>query len=307
MVRQLMTFARKEEVASGYLDVCRALDAVMPLLERSVGDGVTLMTECFAGPAWVGLTPQSFDQVLLNLCINARDAMSAGGTLRISALDPTPDTVVIRVSDTGSGMTPTVIARAFEPFFTTKAHGVGTGLGLASVYGIVSRAGGTVALDSTEGKGTTVSVTLPRVAQLREEPPVTHRSDEVVSPSPVIEQRRQKNHVLLVDDDDDLRSSTAIRMREFGWEVSEAGDGADAIAVLAEKGVSFDVVITDVMMPRVDGIGLSEFMATHWPRLPVVAVTALPVSGLSGVAATLTKPVDFAQLVSVVSEILDGQ
>ncbi len=307
MVRQLMTFARQQETESGLLDVCSALEAVMPLLERSVGNSVTVMVECFAGPAWVRLAPQAFDQVLLNLCINARDAVNEGGTLRISVFGPTPDTVVLRVTDNGAGMTPAVLARAFEPFFTTKAHGVGTGLGLASVYGIVSRAGGTVALDSTVGEGTTVSVTLPRLTGPNTEPP-TIRGDHVARSTPPANSRTEVSlHVLLVDDDGDLRTSTAVRLREFGWQVSEAVDGADAMTVLSTLGESIDVVVTDVMMPRVDGIGLSEYVATHWPRVPVVVVTALPVSGLHGVAATLTKPVDVAHLVSVVGEVIDGR
>jgi PAS domain S-box-containing protein len=307
MVRHLMTFARQEETESGLLDVCSALEAVTPLLERSVGNSVTVMVECFADSAWVRLAPQAFDQVLLNLCINARDALSEGGTLLISVLGPTPDTVVIRVTDNGAGMTPSVLARAFEPFFTTKAHGVGTGLGLASVYGIVSRAGGTVALDSSVGEGTTVSVTLPRLTGPNTEPPNIRKEHAARSTSPADSRTEDSLHVLLVDDDDDLRTSTAVRLRELGWQVSEAVDGADAMSALSAIGESVDVVVTDVMMPRVDGIGLSEFVATHWPRLPVVVVTALPVSGLHGVAATLTKPVDVAHLVSVVGEVINGR
>ena len=307
MVRQLMTFARQQDTESGLLDVCSALEAVMPLLERSVGNDVTVMVECFAGPAWVRLAPQAFDQVLLNLCINARDALSERGTLRISVLGPTPDAVVIRVTDNGAGMTPAVLARAFEPFFTTKAHGVGTGLGLASVYGIVSRAGGTVALDSAVGRGTTVSVTLPRVAGPNAGFSNSPGAEQAGSTPPGESRPEGSLHVLLVDDDGDLRTSTAVRLREFGWEVSEAVDGADAMTVLSTKGESIDVVVTDVMMPRVDGIGLSEYVATHWPRLPVVAVTALPVADLPGAVATLTKPVDFAQLVSVVVEVTRGR
>jgi CheY-like chemotaxis protein len=208
--------------------------------------------------------------MLLNLAINARDAMPSGGRLTIAtanvdtvpahlATELTPGQyVAISVSDTGTGMSPQVLARAFEPFFTTKELGKGTGLGLAQLYGFARQSGGTARIDSREGEGTTVTIYLPRTHQQIAAAPAELTE---IRPAPA-------TRVLVVDDDDDVRSVAHAIVEELGYQVVAAASGQEALQRLAEE--PFTLLLTDVAMPGMSGVELARRVREAYPDLLIV-------------------------------------
>ena len=256
LTRQLLMFSRREVVHPEVLDVGALVRDLESLLSRSLGELVELEIACEDDLPPVLADRSRLEQVLVNLAVNARDAMPHGGTLGI-AVARHGDGIEVRVADEGIGMEPDVADRAFEPFFTTKAAGEGTGLGLATVHGIVTDSGGDIAIDSEPDRGTVVRFTLPaareRIAPADPEQPL--------EPAAAGSAR-----VLVVEDQDPVRRQAVRMLERHGYTVREASSGQVALA----EWEPVDVVLTDVVMPGMTGHELAQRVATIAPGLPVV-------------------------------------
>ena len=273
LTRQLLVFGRKEVRTPGLLDVNEVVTGVERLLMRVLGSSVRIELRRDVEYAPVVADAGQLEQVLVNLAINARDAMLRGGTLTIrtgettldvgsaATLDVLPGTyVTIDVEDTGTGMDEATRIRAFEPFFTTKGPTQGAGLGLAMVYGIVRQSGGAISLHSSPGEGTHVRIHLPR--------------GEASAPASLpAEERDSRGLVLLVEDEPRVRAQARRLLQRSGFEVIEASDGAEGKRLFAERQGDIDVVVTDVMMPISGGIEMVATMRAVQPGLPVVYVS----------------------------------
>ena len=274
LTRSLLAFSRRSSVSIRSLDVSRAIAEVEELLRPLMPSSIRFEVDVKHGVERIGADPTQLQQVIVNLAVNARDAMPDGGRLLITArnrqLDPAladqlsapkPGAYVeIAVADSGVGIEAAVRSRIFEPFFTTKAQGKGTGLGLATVYGIVQQSAGTIAVESEPGRGTTFRVWLPCSGSpsLAEE-----RAD-----ARGVESGRER--VLLVEDEDAVRRWIARTLRERGYTVLEARDGVEALAVAESHGFGFDVLATDVDMPHLSGTELARRLTLRRPELPVL-------------------------------------
>ncbi|MDA8295396.1 MAG: PAS domain S-box protein [Actinomycetota bacterium] len=302
LTRQLLTFARRDPANPVVLEVNDAVRSVASMFSRTLGPSVELALELDPHPLTALLDRQQFDQVLVNLMINARDAMAGGGRLVItSALEREPaagdaEWVVLSVTDTGAGMSEEVKARAFEPFFTTKPRGEGTGLGLAAVYGIVNRSGGTVLLTSSSGAGTTVTVRLPLTRA-------------VGAPARTVEARagrgRPGESVLVVEDDATLREATARIIAAAGFDVALAADGEEALA-LVERREDIGIVLTDVIMPKMRGDELAAALRARRPGVKVVMMTGHDADKVASTERLLFKPVPEHELLGALREELDA-
>uniref|UniRef100_UPI0019D48E5F ATP-binding protein n=1 Tax=Steroidobacter cummioxidans TaxID=1803913 RepID=UPI0019D48E5F len=284
---------------------------------RDRPEGITVQSRLSAGVGQVSVDPNQMESALLNLAVNARDAMSGTGTLTISTdlvtisedealrlgeLQAGPH-AVISVSDTGVGMSSEVIARAFDPFFTTKPMGQGTGLGLSQVFGFVKQSGGTVKLLSEVGEGTTVKVYLPRV-----DTPLVTRSDRSGDDAP----RGNVNEtVLVVEDEQDVRSYSIECLQELGFSVLHSSDGPSALEMIAAH-PEIRLLFTDVGLPHMNGRELAEKARRMRPELPVLFTTGYAQDAmfqqgkLDPNAELLTKPFNRAQLAARVRHLLDA-
>jgi nitrogen-specific signal transduction histidine kinase/ActR/RegA family two-component response regulator len=275
LTRQLLAFSRKQILQPRELDLNAVVRGVMPMLGRLIGEDIAVVTHLAPRLGAVTADPAQLEQVLVNLAVNARDAMPEGGTLGIETADVALDAaacerrdgpvapgayVRLAVRDTGAGMDEATRARAFEPFFTTKAPGKGTGLGLATVYGIVRQSGGCVTVSSAPGAGTTVVVELPRTSAPE---PARPAAD---APAP----GRGTGTVLLVEDDATVRQFVRRVLEWQGYAVLEAAHGPDALRVAAEHGGRIDLVLTDVVMPGMSGRALAEALTASRPGLRVL-------------------------------------
>jgi PAS domain S-box-containing protein len=257
LTHQLLAFARRDVVKPRVLDLNQVIERVEQLLARTLGEHVELSADLASGLGPVLADPGQLEQVLLNLAVNARDAMPAGGKLIISTMRTNVDAelaasrvglapgwyISLRVSDTGTGMPQAVIDRAFEPFFTTKAKGEGTGLGLATVYGIITQAGGYVQIYSEAGLGTTFTILLPESIQ-----PV-----QPSAPERTAAQGGAGETVLVIEDEQAMRELTRRILARNGYKVITAVDGFDAIEIAARHPLDIDVLLTDVVMPHMLG------------------------------------------------------
>lgn len=268
LVRQLLAFARREALQPIMVDPAALLGQIEALARHAVGPGVTCVLDAEKGVWPVLVDPQRMEMALLNLAVNARDAMPDGGMLTIAAANITEggDHVAISVADTGIGMSAEVLARATEPFFTTKPPGKGTGLGLPSIRGFVEQSGGELLIASRPGAGTVVTIRLPRAEDRRARE--THAPSRVAPSEPLHTGRT----VLLADDDEQGRPVTAALLREMGFAVIEASD-ADTALGLARLTPRFDVLVTDVIMPGGDGPSLAAALRAQRPGLPVLFIT----------------------------------
>ena len=270
LTSQLLAFSRRQRLSPVALDINAVIYGMRDLLVRSIGPQVEIGTE-LQEDVWPALAdPTQLEVMLLNLAINARDAMTNGGQIVISTrnMDQLPEQlageleageyVCISVADNGPGMPPDVLAHAFEPFFTTKAHGKGTGLGLAQLYGFAKQSGGAARIKSEIGHGTAVSIYLPR----------THEkvAEETLSRGGGKPLRRAK--ILVLDDDDDVRTVTRDSIKELGYEVVALGDPREALDRLAKE--SFDLLITDVAMPGMTGVEVARHVRADGSALPIV-------------------------------------
>jgi PAS domain S-box-containing protein len=279
LTSRLLTFARRRQLEPQLIALNDRMIGMVELLRRSIGEQVMLTTS-LASDLWtVEADPSEVENAVLNLAINARDAMPRGGTLVIETANcrldgdemkelAAGDFVRISVSDTGTGMTPEVLARAFEPFFTTKEPGRGTGLGLPTIYGFAKLSGGTVTIYSEVGKGTTVNIYLPRAGE-----PGAAR--DAPGGGPLLSSRGEK--VLLVEDSPEVRAVTRERLEQLGYRVVEAPDGHAAIKALEESGRTFDLVFSDVVMPGgLTGFDVAKWVASHAPSVRVLLTSGYP-------------------------------
>jgi PAS domain S-box-containing protein len=290
---RLLTFARRQRLETQSLNLNEFVLGLIELLRRTIGAPIDLSTS-LAPDLWPTMAdPGQVESAVLNLVLNARDAMPSGGRLVIETFNATVDAgdevsdagmaagdyVVLSVADTGHGMPPEVRARAFEPFFTTKGAGKGSGLGLATIYGFARQSGGNVTIYSEAGKGTTVNLYLPRAGRKTEE--------EAPAVKPGVDAGRGET-VLIVEDDDRVRRLTATRLKELGYRVLEANHGAAALAVLAET-PGVEIVFSDLVMPGgMSGFDLARRVRESHPQVHVILT--------SGYSAELMNQADIAQL-----------
>ena len=306
LVRRLLDFSRPQPGRPEVLDLNANLTDGAKLLWRIIGEHIRVDVVCAVAPARVRIDPTHFEQVLLNLSLNARDAMPAGGVLTIrTEAGPSADrpSVVLVVTDTGLGMSEEVRGRVFEPFFTTKEPGQGTGLGLAMVHAIVRQAGGEISIASRPGAGTEVRVVLPVVV------------GEPASLPAVSEPRLRggSSTVLLVEDEQGPRAAIHASIASLGYQVLEAVDGPDALAIADQHPGSIDLLVSDVVMPGMSGFELAQTFSERRPSARVLlmsgyaahqALDALETGEVG--ARVLAKPFTLLQLDRMLSEVLDS-
>jgi PAS domain S-box-containing protein len=317
LTHQLLAFGRRELVRPQVLDLNAVVAEVEQLLRRSIGEHVQLITSLAEGLWRTVADPGQVEQVVVNLAINARDAMRSGGTLSIDTANLDLDEeyvaqqprlavgpyVRLRVSDTGEGMPEEVSQHAWEPFFTTKAKGEGTGLGLATVYGIITQAGGDVRLHSVPGTGTTISVLLPATEAplATPAPPAAPRSRTV-----------RGGTVLVVEDEDALREVACRIMSRHGYQVLQAASGREALDIAESHPERIDLLLTDVIMPGMLGKEVSERVTAIRPETRVLFMSgyAQPVLASQGTldeaVVLVEKPFSETNLMDKVLEVLDG-
>jgi len=256
LVRQLLAFSRKQVMQPKVLELNGVLSAMEKLLQTVVGKKNALLFRLDEGLPSIKADASQLEQVVLNLALNARDAMPSGGTLvletglarsAVAGELPPGDHVLLKVTDSGTGMDPAVLSRIFEPFFTTKEEGKGTGLGLATVQDIVSKSGGQIRVKSAPGEGTSFTIFLPAIPAAPEERPQA----EAVSPRTV----PATASVLLVEDDEDLRQLTARILTAAGYRVTAAANAKEALTRILD---SFDLLLLDVFLPDISGVALAE-------------------------------------------------
>ena len=316
LIAQLLAFSRKQVLWPRVIDVNSALIDVDKILHRLITENIYLTLLLGPDTGCVKVDPGQVEQVVINLVVNARDAMPDGGELRVETESTSLDNaaaaqhgvapgeyVVLQVSDTGTGMTPEVQAHIFEPFFTTKESGHGTGLGLATCYGIAKQNGGFIEVESVLGRGSSFRVYLPKVAEAAEAAPTTEPTDELPTGDELI---------LVVEDDEALRELTVDALRSLGYNVLEAGDGEQAQRLLIEDAAGrIDLVLTDVGIPRMDGATLARWIAAKKPNVRVLMVSGyatdkrLPIEDLGLDYRFLPKPFTRKQLAASVRKALE--
>ncbi|MCQ4308671.1 response regulator [Pseudomonas stutzeri] len=290
LTSQLLAFARRQQLAPTAVNLNDTLVSLLSLLKSTLGGNVSIVTDTQANLWHALVDPTQIEMIILNLAINARDAMGDSGQLTLGtrnvvidqpalrAEDPGPgEYVVLSVADTGEGMSEEVLSKAFEPFFTTKEVGKGSGLGLAQVFGFAKQSGGGARIQSQPGVGTTVMVFLPRTAATQETQPLMPTSMASI-------ESNSRHSILLADDDPSVREVTAQILRNLGFAVTEADSGKHALQLLAE-GIDVDLLLADFAMPGMNGGELARTVRARNPELPVVIVTGyaeLSERGLAG-------------------------
>ncbi|MGE3108997.1 MAG: ATP-binding protein [Phycisphaerales bacterium] len=314
LTRQLLAFARKQPMHRRVMSPHAAIVEIEPMLRRLLDESVRLRTALARDTGNIEIDPSQFQQVLVNLVVNAKDAMPRGGELLIEcenaagadlAGDQTVgvlgrEMVTVRVRDTGVGMSADVREKMFEPFFTTKPEGKGTGLGLATCHGIVKQAGGRIEVQSEVGKGTCVSVLIPRVGGSASHAPVSVPAQVPTG----------NEAVLVVEDSELVRRILTEVLGEAGYRVLEAESGEQAVA-LAERGSGrIDLLISDVVMPGMSGPELAAWFESHRPGVPVILMSGHAEDALSRYDLTravfLAKPFRAATLLHAVRDALDS-
>jgi signal transduction histidine kinase len=317
LTRQLLAFSRRQVLDPRPLDLNVVVWGMERMIVRVLGEGVELLTELAPDVGVVRADAGQLEQVLLNLAVNARDAMRGGGRLRIRTANvelagQPADTesppaagryVELAVSDAGTGMPPEVLSHIFEPFFTTKPSGEGTGLGLASVYGIITQSGGSIVVESDVDVGTTFRIYLPRVEETAGAPPVPAQDAPAGGGSETL---------LVVEDDPPVRAFLARVLRERGYTVYEAGRADEAVRWLREGRVRFQLLVTDAVLPGLSGREIAEEAMTRQPGLRLLFVSGHPETTLArrGIIAAgaplLEKPFAAAALARKVRAVLDA-
>ena len=336
LVRQLLAFSRKQTMRPQVIDLGEALSDLTVLLRRLIGENVTLdvpqVRDLWPVKADVG----QFEQVVINLAVNARDAMPLGGrlTLRTSNVRaeesarfqakgmPLGEYVLVEVQDTGTGIAPEVIDKIFDPFYTTKDVGKGTGLGLSTVYGIVKQTGGFIYVDSEVGRGTTFRIFLPRYIPAADDVEAPHlpeatapaiagaisAADEVMRTAAT--DLTGEGTILLVEDEEGLRALNARGLQSRGYTVLQAGNGIEALEELERQGGQVDLVVSDVVMPEMDGPALMKELRKRNPNIKIIFVSGYAEDAFDkGLPDPkqfnfLPKPFTLKQLVSVVKETM---
>jgi PAS domain S-box-containing protein len=295
LTSQLLTFGRRAIVRPRPVRLAAAVSELTPLLQRLIGERIEIATRLDPA-ATVVLDPGQLDQVLVNLVVNARDAMPQGGHIDIAAgctADASGQVVWLEVGDDGVGIPPEVVDKIFLPFFSTKERGHGTGLGLSTVQGIVVGAGGHISVSSSPGRGATFRIVLPAAAWAGDQSP---------GAAPDIAARRADSLVLLVEDEEAVRLSGARILERAGYRVITAATVPDALAQAAT--VRPDILVTDIVLPgRMDGISLAETLLARWPDLPVLLMTGYTDREPPTWAELLPKPFTAKDLVASVEHV----
>jgi len=326
LVRQLLAFSRRQALQPRRLAVTDALADLSTLLRRLLGETIELKMVHGRALGLVRVDPGQFDQVIINLAVNARDAMPGGGTLTIRTnavhvdravqrgpeLMPPGDYVLIEIADTGTGIGRDTLPRIFEPFFSTKEIGAGTGLGLSTVYGIVRQTDGFVFVDSEPGQGATFSIYLPRIdGGETGDGAAPPRRASAVEDSPAATDLTGSGTILLVEDEDAVRLFGARALRNKGYTVIEARSGEQATEVLRGP-QPIDLLISDVVMPGMDGVTLAGLVRTERPQVRVILISGYSEDvardgiGPDAGFAFLPKPFSLAQLAGAVKRALTG-
>jgi PAS domain S-box-containing protein len=304
MTRQLLAFSRKQVTEPVVLDLNTAITDTRKMLRRMVGDDVVIATSLEPELGRVRIDPGHLVQVLMNLAVNARDAMAQGGTFTLTTRNvhgKAGDEVMISVADTGSGIPPGIKERVFEPLFTTKGIGKGTGLGLSVVHGIIDEAGGRIELRSEVGIGTTFEIYLPVV-----DAPIEKIDDVAVAGAQGVEK------IVFVDDDLYVRATASRALRSRGYTVLEASDAQAALKLLRDHGDAIDLLVTDVVMPAMDGRELAEAARKERPSLRVLYTSGYTDDAVlrHGVrlaeVAFIEKPFRIHALAGKVRQVLDA-
>jgi CheY-like chemotaxis protein len=309
-----LAFSRKQILMSVVLDLNTVIRELEPMLRRLIGEDIRLVTDLSGGLGAIKADRNQLEQVLVNLVVNARDAMPRGGCLTIETSNEPPSTqgensdslsvpsVLLTVRDTGQGMDEETQARIFEPFFTTKEVGKGTGLGLATVYGIVQQSGGRITVESTLGEGAAFRIALPR-AEMED----SGNGDPVVTPTP----RVGRETILLVEDEEMLRNLARMVLQRAGYTVLQARHGAEALSLCESHKGALDLLITDVVMPVLSGRELVDRISKFRPDTKVIYISGYTEDAvvrhgvLTENTPLLHKPFTPAALLRQVREVLD--
>lgn len=317
LTAQLLAFARRQVVSPRAVDLNDVVRQSERMLARLVGEDITIVTEFEPAPWRVQIDPSQLEQVIVNLSVNARDAMRHGGRLSFATENVVlaEDQVIedqtiaagpfamLTVSDTGTGIASEALPHLFEPFYTTKGAGEGTGLGLATVYGIVRQAGGMIEVESTLGHGTRFRIYLPRA---------TSEGSPLDAVEPAASAARGSERILVAEDDPSVRSLTVRALRDAGFVVDAAPSATDALDRVASAAEPFQLLVTDVIMPGMSGAALADQLRETHPHMRVLFVSGYPQDriGDHGIlregVAFLPKPFTPRQLVTRVREVLDG-
>ena len=274
LTRQLLAFARRSPLKAEVLDLRAQIEGLRFLLERSLREDIEVVLDLPEDLWRVEADRGELELALLNLAVNARDAMAQGGRLiltgrNLPADGDRPDRVCLTIADNGAGMSDVVASRVFEPFFTTKEVGRGTGLGLSQVYGFVRASGGDISVESREGEGTTFTLCLPRTIREPAEPIAEARPSDGRAPAP----RTGRGRLLLVEDDDAVAAGVGHMLGDLGYRHVRVANAEEALAML-EKDARFDMVFSDMVMPGdIDGLGLAQEVRRRKPALPVLLTT----------------------------------
>ncbi|WP_112662477.1 cell cycle histidine kinase CckA [Microvirga flavescens] len=319
LVRQLLAFSRRQTLRPEVLNLNDRLYDLSMLLKRLLGERVQLDLTHARDLWFVKADVNQFEQVIVNMAVNARDAMPGGGKLSIRTANvsaheaarlkvsgmPPADYVLVEIADSGTGMTPEVMEKIFEPFFTTKEIGKGTGLGLSTVFGIVKQSGGFIDVDSRIGQGTTFRIYLPR--HVPSEMPVEETKTETVK-KPAADMTGQ-GVILLVEDEDPVRAVNARALTARGYTVLEAASGVEALQIIDERGAPVDLVVSDVVMPEMDGPTLLGELRKRYPDLKIIFVSGYAEDAFKKNLPEgeefnfLPKPFSLRQLVETVKQV----
>ncbi len=318
LTQQLLAFSRRQRLDLRSVDLAAVVRESVRMLERLIGDDIRIDLRLSKFPKLVRADPVQVQQVLLNLAVNSRDAMPSGGNLVVEVAERVIDEaaaslsedlvagryISLTVTDDGDGMTPEVQSNLFEPFFTTKPRGKGTGLGLATVYGIVKQHSGRISVDSDVGKGTTVTILLP-ATDGRPSVPAMPRTEQ--------QPLRGTDRLLVVDDSDGIRRFLRDGLTRLGYRVNLAADGAEALQWLQSYGQQVDLVLSDVVMPVLGGLELMSHLAKQFPALPGVLMSGYleDHSALDETLARgtpiLRKPLSLVEVTHTIRAAIDGE
>ena len=316
LIRQLLAFSRKQKVRQQVLDINSIVENMENLLTRFIGEDIELKTDLESATGLVSADQGQIEQIIMNLALNARDAMPSGGIFTIATSQEVFDKesaqehadlkpgeyVRLTISDTGVGMDEETLSHVFEPFFTTKEESKGTGLGLTTVYGIVKQSKGCISLKSEPGQGTTFEIYLPGVAKTRE---VITGKKERIEPTGGTET------ILVVEDNIYVRELTVTALKDYGYTILEAESGIEALRLCSRREGSIDLLITDIVLPRMSGLQLAENLEQTYPGLKTLYISGYPEDVVANYGIPdartnlLEKPFSPSKLAHKVREVLD--
>jgi CheY-like chemotaxis protein len=317
LTNQLLAFSRRQVAMPSVLDLNQVVQHIDKMLHRIIGEDVELQLKLAAGLSPVKADPSHIDQVIMNLAVNARDAMPNGGSLTIETADVQLTEeyagsplgiaagwyVMLAVSDTGTGMDELTKSRIFEPFFTTKEKGKGTGLGLSIVYGIVKQNGGEILVYSEPGRGTAFKIYLPVALEAAEDRRTARGATQAVAATETI---------LLVEDEHQVRNLTRAMLGRQGYRILDAGSAVEALTLARDTAVPIDLLLTDIVMPQMNGLELAKEIMAARPGIKVLFMSGYTDSAvvkqgiLTAEMPFIKKPFTSASLHSKVREVLGG-